>query len=423
MNFDLPANNLYGNQPVPIRLPDQWRVHMHSYAGETAPGLSPAQIRDRLNAPMGVAPIREGAKGCKTAVIIIDDISRPTPMEALAKAVIEQLEEAGVPRQGIHFMAAVGLHRAMAREEFVRKLGEDLVSDFRTYSHNPFFNNMQVGVSRAGIPIELNVDCVRADYKIGIGSIFAHPNTGLSGGAKLIVPGIASTETIRRYHTQPADRWSLDVNARQITLDAARLLGLDCKLDALLNGKGEIAHLYVGSCQDNIERNYQEICDFFHTQRPAPADLVIANNYFKPTEAGVACCYPEFFSLVKPGGDLVVAAHSPNGAAAHYLFGKWGEGGVGGLAYAGEAAIPRHVGRYFAFSQHIDRATSLQYHFDPDDPRFHWAKSWDTVLSELGDAPRDVLILPYATVVNFVPALEGPGHAILTVGHDRYRPL
>ena len=41
MEYLLPANNLYGNAPVPISFPDDWEVHVCSYAGEKAPALSP----------------------------------------------------------------------------------------------------------------------------------------------------------------------------------------------------------------------------------------------------------------------------------------------------------------------------------------------------------------------------------------------
>lgn len=415
MRLHLPANNLYGNAPVPIDIPDNWQVTVQSYAGEKAPGMSYAQIREALRS----SAISQTAKGCKTAVIIVDDMSRPTPLQDLAKGVIAELEEASVPRKGIHFMFALGMHRAMSREEFVRKLGEEIVDEFRIYNHNPFFNTVRVGLSSTGIPIELNADCVNADFKVGIGALFAHPNTGISGGAKIIVPGIASMETIRRYHMQSVKRWSLETTGRKITLEAGEMLGLNCKVDVLLNGEGQVAKVFAGSCKDNIEQHYREIADFFATKRPEPADLVLLNNYFKPTEPDVTICYPEVFSLVKPGGQLISSAHTPMGVAAHYMFGKWGDGGVGGLAYVGDRRLPQSISRYIAFCGYPDRGMGTQYHYDDSDPRVRWARTWGDVMKILGEQPRSVLILPYATVPRFVPELEpeaGPrlnwnGHA------------
>ncbi|MDR2356642.1 MAG: lactate racemase domain-containing protein [Oscillospiraceae bacterium] len=398
----LPAFSLYGNERVPIEFPGGWDVRIHSYNGEKAPALTRAQLQEALSAPECARPVYEDARGCGDAVIIIDDFSRPTPAGVLVRLIVEQLEEAGVPRGKIRVIAATGMHRAMNREDFVRKLDEDLVSEFRTYSHNPFFNNVQVGISSYGIPIELNAECVRADYKVGIGSIFAHPATGLGGAGKLILPGISSMETIRRFHLMAsAVRWDTGLDSRKLTLEAAEMLGLNIKLDALLNGGGEIAKLYAGDCRRNVDNHIEEIKDFYTVQWPDPARLVIANNYFKPTEPGLAFCYPEFWSLVEPGGDVVVAAHTPNGAAAHYLFGRWGDSGGGGLMYTGENRLPDSVGRYFAFSRFIDGGTALPYHFDSSDERFHWAGDWRQIRADLGDSPRSVLVLPYATVPFF----------------------
>lgn len=404
MKLELPANCLFGNKSISIDFPDNWTLTIHSYKGEKSKSLSFEQIYQILSSAPPSTNITEQAKGCKTAVIIVDDISRPTPLEEISKAVIKQLEEAHVPRDGIRFVFAVGTHRAMNREEFVLKLGSEIVNEFRIYNHNPFFNNVRVGISSSGIPIELNLDCIQADYKIGIGSIFPHPNTGVSGGAKIIVPGIASIETVRQYHMQPIKRWGLNTIGRQITLEAEKMLGLNVKIDVLLNGMGEIAKLFIGNCKENIEHNYDRIVDFFSTVRPKPADLVVLNNYFKPTEPDVSICYPEIFSLINPGGQLIVSAHSPLGVMAHYMFGKWGENGIGGLAYTGDRNLPDFISKYFIFSQYPDIGMGSHYHFNTDDPRVLWARTWDDVLNNIDVEPKTVLVLPYSTVPFFTPA-------------------
>lgn len=412
MNYSLPSNSLYGNEPIEIELPETWNVRVCSYHGARARPLTEDEIAERVRA----VRLREAAAPGKTAVIIIDDMTRPTPCGKVVAPVIRELLAGGIRPEHISIIGATGMHRAMSREDFVRKQGEELTAAFPCYSHNPFFNTVQLGISSAGIPIELNAACVRADLKIGVGAVFGHPNTGVGGGGKLIVPGIASAETIRRYHLTPRERWNMSLQARQITIEAAQMLGLFCKFDALLNGSGEIAELFAGSAQDNLEQHLDTICRFFRCPTPEPADVVIANNYFKPSEPNIVLSYPEFYELLKPGGDLVVSANSPLGAATHYLFGKWGSGRIGGLAYYGESKLPDKVGRYFAFTQHPDRGTGLQYHFDPDDSRFHWSQTWDEIVKAIGNEPRDVLLLPYASVPFFDPPIEAGSRPTLYIG-------
>lgn len=402
MNYALPANNLYSNEPIMLELPGNWDVNICSFKGEKATTLTEQQILEKIQSPIGIGSIAKEAKGCKNAVIIFDDISRPTPIEPIAKAVISELEKAGVPRDKIRFVCSIGSHRASYREDYVRKLGEDITQEFRIYSHNPFFNNVYLGKTSSGVPIELNAECVHADFKIGIGAVFPHPSTGLGGGGKLILPGIASMESIRRFHMVAAQfrRWSIDSQAMEETLQAADMLGLNFKIDALLNGKGEIANIYCGDHRRNIKDPFDEIMDFYTTEHAGPADLVIANNYFKPTEPNVVLATPGIIDSVIEGGDLIVAAHTPQGCAPHYTFGKWGDTQIGGTMYGnGNGQIPKHINKYFAFSKYLDKGVGAMYHLDQVEDI--WFTEWSEILKELGNEPKKVAIYPYATVCYF----------------------
>ncbi|MCL2539355.1 MAG: lactate racemase domain-containing protein [Oscillospiraceae bacterium] len=406
MRFPLPAHNLYGNEPVIIDIPDNWDVGVYSYAGEKAPALSMEQLEEKILNPINARTIVEGAKGCKNAVIIIDDITRPTYCADIAKIVIEQLEKAGVPRNKITFIVAVGMHRAMMREDFVRKLGEDIVREFRVYNHNPFYNNVLVGHGIHNTPIELNTEVVRADYKVAIGTIFVHGSTGLGGSGKILVPGVASLETNRRFHLYPKGNWDYEDNdMRTIGTQAVELLGLNFKIDTLPNGKGEIAEVFAGHGPTIVSEKIDEVKKFYTTPMPAPADLVISNNYFKPTEPSLANASKELiFGLVKPGGDYIISYFTPQGVACHYLLGKWGDSEIGGPMYYGKGQIPAHINRYFAFSHYQDMGHGASYHLDAD--AHIWVDNWADIIKALGDAPRTVSILPYATVFYMGEASE-----------------
>ena len=93
--FDLPSNSNYGDQPIPIAFPENWDVHVSKIHGYDTPALTEAQIAEKVHAAISAKPISEGAAGKKSAVIIIDDITRPTPCEPIAKAVIAELRAEG----------------------------------------------------------------------------------------------------------------------------------------------------------------------------------------------------------------------------------------------------------------------------------------------------------------------------------------
>ena len=396
MIYPLPAHNLYGNAPVSIEIPDSWEVVVCDYAGADSPAMSYDEIAAAIDRPIGRLPIREAAKGKKDAIIIIDDISRPTPDELIAKAVIAELVEAGVPRDKIRFMAAVGSHRAMSREEFVRKLGEDIVTEFRVYSHNPFFNNTLVGHTDSGVAIELNSEVVSADFKVAIGNIVPHGTVGIAGGAKTIVPGIASLETIRNLHSLGEARWDNSIGGFGYATKGAELLGLDFKIDVLLNKDGDVAKLYCGDVNRLVNENIDEIKAFYSTPYEMEGDIVIANNYFKPSEPNVAIAYNGIVFCVKKGGSLVVSAHTPLGAACHYLMGIWGDSGISGPHFKGYPVMARRLKNYFAFSTYQDKGTAVTYQSAGE--QLKWVHKWEQILAEVGTEPKKLIIYPHATV-------------------------
>lgn len=402
MQYLLPANNLYGDTPIPLEIPDKWNVQICSYKGEKAPALTREQMEAKISNPEGCLSIREKAKGCKDAVIIVEDVSRPTPINTIAHILIDQLTEAGVPRDKIRFVFALGSHRAMYYEDFVRKLGKDIVHEFPVYNHNAFYSNVLVGRTSTGVPIELNAECVWADFKIGIGTYFPHPATGMGGGGKLICPGIASIETIRRFHMLKFSRWTTGTASLETTLEAANMLGLDLKIDAILNGKAEIADLLVGDCRSIIYNHFEEAKEFFETPKAEPVDVLLVNNYFKPSEPSVPMSLTGLEKLVKPGGTLILAYNSPQGCAPHYCLGQWGETGIGGVLYGAQGSPPPHVGKYIVFAEHPDHGAGRGY-VPKGDNVFH-ADTWEKVLALLDDDVQTAAIYPYGCVPYFKEA-------------------
>ena len=397
MKFALPAHNLYGNAPVMLDIPDNWDVSVHEYAGVREPAMSDEAIRQAVAHPLGCAPISESARGRQDAIIIIDDISRPTPCGAIARAVISELEEAGIPRDRIRFMAAVGTHRAMSREEFVRKLGEDIVHEFRCYSHNPFFNCVSLGTTSQGVPIEINKEVAEADFKVALGTFSPHAQMGMGGGAKIIFPGVASLESVRRLHQTEEGRWILTRGGQQAILEAARAVHVDLKIDCMLNGKGEIARLFAGPIDRIAADHLDEAAAFYRTDFEPEADIVLANNYFKPSEPFVAIANTGLVFTVRKGGVLIVSSNSPQGAAPHYTFGKWGDGFVGGTSYHGPQPMARRLKTYYAFSVYPDTGTAITYHFNGETMK--WADNWDKIVDDIGRGePKKLVIYPYASV-------------------------
>jgi nickel-dependent lactate racemase len=122
MKFVLQQNVWQGFEPVEIDLPTTGTgVPRHS--GGRHAGAHPEEIKARINAPYGSAPLRELAKGKERVAIVFDDISRATPTKVLAEIVLEELHAAGIRKEQIRFICALGTHGAHDRNDFVASWG------------------------------------------------------------------------------------------------------------------------------------------------------------------------------------------------------------------------------------------------------------------------------------------------------------
>ena len=340
-----------------------------------------------------------GARVCKSAVIIIDDITRPTPCEPIARAVIAELLEAGVPKENIWFTIALGTHGVMYREQFVKKLGEELVEEFEVHNHNLFFNHVFLGNTTNNVPVEINADVMSADYKIAIGTTMAHSYYGFSGGAKCILPGVASMRTITRNHsfttTTEFNMGNPHTRMRSDAEQAARMMGLDFKVDVILNGHAQICQLFAGDFEAEIQQAAAYAAGHYAAKFVPDCDIVLANNYFKPAEASCAFT-PEVIASLKDGGSFILAANSPFGPCVHYLYDKWGHSSPGGMMWSGCYTKSAKMKHAVVFAEHTVKGMRDAWYIDERSGAVY-AKTWDEVLRVVDDgAPKKVLIYPNA---------------------------
>jgi len=188
-------------KPLELKLPDNWKTEVYNMAGYNRPALTHEEIKAAVCNPIGMRPLREMAKGKKEVVILIDDTSRTTRVAEVVPFVLEELAAAGIPDRRIRFICAFGLHGAMDRLDFVKKLGADVVGRIPAYNHNPFADCVYVGTtSTYKTKVYINAEVMACDLKIAIASVVPHHPAGFGGGGKIILPGVAAYESIEWNH-------------------------------------------------------------------------------------------------------------------------------------------------------------------------------------------------------------------------------
>jgi len=358
----LPQLAWHGVKELNLSFPESWKVEVCNMEGYNRPRLIPAEIKKAIASPIGITPLREYARGKKEVVIIFDDMARVTRAAEIVPHVLEELVAAGIKDNQIRFIAACGCHGAMNRLDFSKKLGEDVLKRFPVYNHAPYDNCVYAGTTTRGTRVCINAEVMKCDLKIGIGSIVPHIMAGFGGGGKIVLPGVAAYETIVALHSSRASSGQagfkdtvtgmgvFEDNPRRRDIDeAAAIVGLDVKIDAVVNMWGETVAIFAGAPTPAYAAALEEAEAHYLTPAARDKDIVIANTFAKANEAvsGLLVAFP---SLSQQGGDVVLIANAPEGQITHYLMGPFGNS-IGGKLRL-KMKPPPNVNRLIIFSEY-----------------------------------------------------------------------
>jgi lactate racemase len=286
---------------------------------------------------------------------------------------LEELAEAGIKDDQIRFIGATGLHAAMNRQDFVKKLGEDVLSRFPVYNHNAFGSCTDIGSTSLGTRLLVNAEVMQCDFKIAMGSIVPHAFAGFGGGAKIILPGICHYDTVVDFHKlasrhkkeNPEAAIGTGITENNILRtnmeEAAQKVGLDIKIDTIMNSLGETAAVFVGALPQEYPRALQDAVNHYDTPSCLGQDIVIANCFAKVAEceSGLEIAFP---AIKESGGEVVLIGNSPDGHVAHYLAGPWGKTNLSKLQM--RVKFPPNLKRLIILNAYPDK-TILGYFAEP----------------------------------------------------------
>jgi hypothetical protein len=409
------AGAWHGDRRLTLTFPGAWDVQV--VGGSPGPPLGPAEMGDRLRNPIGTPRLAELARAARQAVIVIDDISRPTPTAALLPLVLQELEDGGMPDSRTRIVIAAGGHEPASREENLKKLGAEIAQRVAFELHDPDGELVDAGVSPSGIPLHLNRTVMEADLKIGIGSICPHDAAGFSGGSKILVPGVAGTQTARYLHDflrgSRRRGGSVDNEFRR-ELDAITgALGLSFIVNVILDHGRRIVDLFAGDRVLAHREGARVAAAKFAVTPVEDPQIVVTNTY--PFDANLWFVPWGLWPLVlaPPGATRVALADGSQGPGSHRL--KPTE-----LSFARRAWVrlltlrPRHAWKQARHlfsslrrtrSRRILEFLMLCPNISPEDlaKRFSAAvlfRSWEELLDELrrrhGDGRVKVAVYPCA---------------------------
>ncbi|UCD44333.1 MAG: DUF2088 domain-containing protein [Candidatus Bathyarchaeota archaeon] len=403
----VPDLQWYGDEPLTLEFPDMWDVKRCTMACEAEDGMTEEGIRKALDSPLGTEPLGKFAEKAEEVVIIIDDMTRPTRSHLFVDPILETLHGAGVPVENIRFIMAAGCHGTYGRMDFVKKLGEDVVAEYPCYNHNPYDMLDHLGETSHGTPVYVNSEVMSCDLKIGVGTVLFHRYMGFSGGGKMILPGVAGFETIYHNHGPlggfgpgftPHPSTGTCVNEGNIMRldaeEAARMAGLDFKVDSVLNLRRDPIELYAGDFVMTQRRAAESVHKWHGYEAPGGADIVVANNYMRANEAHIGMG-PAYVSVGEEG-TIVLLANDMDGEINHWLLNRHGKK-VGARLWRSTRRPLQRGKRVIIHSPYKMRSYDMKIGL-PE--QITWIREWDEVIevlkSEHGRGSK-VVVLPDGT--------------------------
>ncbi len=311
-----------------VELPKGYRYRVLEARSAVPLKDAPGMLEAALERPIGTLPLRELARGKRSAGISVCDITRPAPNRLVLPPLLRRLEEAGIPREAITILIATGLHRGATEEEIREIVGPEVAAAYRVLNHNAreLAEHRYLGKTGAGTPVYIDERYLATDLHLTLGFIEPHLMLGYSGGRKLIVPGLAAQPTIQVLHSP---RFMRDPRAVEGSIDEnplhAEMLAIaamarhDFVLDVALARDRRIAGVFAGHPLAAHRRGVEFVAKVMLELLEEPVDAVITTSagypldltYYQSIKGVTAASH-----IVKPGGKILLAGACEEGPGA-----------------------------------------------------------------------------------------------------------
>lgn len=313
-SFEVPENNLAGilkPNPVP-----------HGYSGEEA------VIRALLN-PIASPRLRDIVHPGEKIAIISSDITRPMPTSIVMPALLDELYSAGVKKDDITLVFALGIHRKQTEEERHRLAGDRAFSEIKCIDGD-VDDVVHLGVTSQGTPVDIVSVVATADRRICLGNIEYHYFAGYSGGAKAIMPGVSTRAAIQNNHRRMVEDAAcagrIDGNpVRKDIEEAVTLCKVDFILNVVLDEHKNIVHAVAG----DVIAAHREGCKFLDSmylkEIPKRADIVIVSQGGSPKDLNLYQTQKALENAkyaVKKGGIVILVGSCKEGLGEK-VFEQW----------------------------------------------------------------------------------------------------
>jgi lactate racemase len=325
----------WGSEDMNLSIPGNWKIKGILEPSSIPAVLNPAQEVERALAdPIGTDKLDKMGEGKKQITIVIDDISRPTPVSTIFPLVLKELIKSGAERKNITIVTALGVHRGMDEQEILQRTGLSAFEGLNWENHDSDdMDKMSfLGTTSRGTPVWFNKHVAEADLVVSIGCIEPHIIASFGGGYKNLLPGVAGKLSIAHNHAlnckpgtfnmvgQPIENNPM----RQDLEEAGRMVkGQIFIVNAILNNAQQVVRVVCGDPIKAHRAGVQVSAGLYGVKIPGKADIVITDSHPMDSDLrqGVKALANTVRAL-KPGGVMITLVRAEEGVGVFGLANK-----------------------------------------------------------------------------------------------------
>ena len=261
-------------------------------------------------------------KDAKKILIIVNDITRPTPYEVILPPLLEELHQIGIKKGNIIFIIATGSHRGNSKEEINAVFGKDIAGCYKFINHDDRESPMKdFGQLISGNRLLVNSLVSEMDFVITTGVIVPHYFAGFSGGRKSILPGICGRETIEANHANmvhpDARAGKLKGNpVHEEMQEGAEKVGVDFNINVVTDENYQIIEIVAGELYASWLKGVEVCKKTYFCPIKHKAEVVITSIGGYPRDINVYQAQKALenaYQAVTPGGTIILLAECPEG--------------------------------------------------------------------------------------------------------------
>lgn len=330
-NLSLP----WGTGTIKLEIPDNWRIKGIMEPTSLPPVEAPvAEVMRAMQEPIGCGKLADLVSPGWKIAIVIDDISRPTPVPTIFPVVLKELLSAGIKREEITVVTALGLHRDMEPDEIMKRCGLEAFDGINWENHrtDDLDKLANLGTTSRNTPVLFNKTVASADLIVSIGCIEPHIIASFGGGYKNLLPGVAGRASIANNHGLNCSPSTFNMVGQPIENNPMRMdleeAGRMLKpavfiVNAILDNRQRLIQIVAGDPILAHRAGVRVSSNLYGVKIPGPADVVITDSHPMNSDLrqGVKALANTVRAL-KPGGVLITLVKAEEGVGVFGLANK-----------------------------------------------------------------------------------------------------